>query len=149
MTEQEAEAWAARWEKIWTPERVTFPDMKSRNQNLELIWRGELGVGSYVEVKSYPGELRIELMCGVRGFAFDTRYGGIHPLTDSSQVWDHFEKEGSASTDKYVNEFGVQLPFFRRGCWLSGCPIEASAHEKAEWMQGFSREEIEAWNLNF
>jgi hypothetical protein len=36
---------------------------------------------------------------------------------------------------------------FRRGCWLSGCPIEASAHEKAEWIQGFSREEIEAWNL--
>ncbi|RYX82721.1 hypothetical protein EON83_18050 [bacterium] len=38
---------------------------------------------------------------------------------------------------------------FRRNCWLSGCPIEASAHEKAEWMQGFSREEIEAWNLKF
>lgn len=36
---------------------------------------------------------------------------------------------------------------FRRGCWLSGCAIEATAHEKAEWVQGFTREEIDAWNL--
>ncbi len=48
--------------------------------------------------------------------------------------------EQEAFTDKW-------LPFFRRGCWLSGCPIEATAHEKAEWMRGFSREELEAWNL--
>jgi hypothetical protein len=40
------------------------------------------------------------------------------------------------------------LPLFRRGCWLSGCAIEASAHEKAEWMQSFTQEELEAWNLN-
>ncbi len=39
------------------------------------------------------------------------------------------------------------LPLFRRNCWLSGCDIEASAHEKAEWIQGFTREELEAWNL--
>ena len=41
------------------------------------------------------------------------------------------------------------MPFFRRGCWLSGLPIEATAHEKAEWMQDFTREEIESWNLQF
>lgn len=39
------------------------------------------------------------------------------------------------------------LPLFRRNCWLSGFNIEASAHEKAEWIEGFTREEIEAWNL--
>ncbi|BCM91861.1 hypothetical protein IAD21_03738 [Abditibacteriota bacterium] len=39
------------------------------------------------------------------------------------------------------------MPFFRRCCWLCGCDIEATAHEKMEWMQGFSREELEAWNL--
>ena len=39
------------------------------------------------------------------------------------------------------------LDTFRRNCWLSGGDIEASAHEKAEWMQGFSPEEVEAWNL--
>ncbi len=43
----------------------------------------------------------------------------------------------------------LRLPFFRRGCWLSGCPIDASAHEKAEWIQGFTREEIDAWELTF
>ena len=36
---------------------------------------------------------------------------------------------------------------FRRNCWLCGYDIEASAHEKAEWIQGFTQEEVEAWNL--
>ncbi len=39
------------------------------------------------------------------------------------------------------------LPLFRRNCWLCGCPIEATAEEKTEWVQGFTEEEIEAWNL--
>ena len=39
------------------------------------------------------------------------------------------------------------LPLVRRNCWLSGFHIEATAHEKAEWMQGFPREELQAWNL--
>jgi hypothetical protein len=108
---------------------------------------GELGDGSHVEVEISRGELRIYLMYGSRGFEFDARYGGINPITDSSDVMAHFNKYGSTSTNNYVNEFGVQLPFFRRGCWLSGCPIEATAHEKAEWIRGFTREEIEAWNL--
>lgn len=36
---------------------------------------------------------------------------------------------------------------FQSGCWLCGCTIDASMHEKSEWMQGFTEEEIEAWNL--
>ena len=41
------------------------------------------------------------------------------------------------------------MPRFRRNCWLAGCDIEATAHEKIEWMQGFTREELEALNLKF
>ena len=41
------------------------------------------------------------------------------------------------------------MPVFRRGCWLSGADVEATAHEKAEWMQNFTETEevMEAWNL--
>ncbi|RYF45551.1 MAG: hypothetical protein EOO38_15815 [Cytophagaceae bacterium] len=42
------------------------------------------------------------------------------------------------------SSFATQwMPFFRRGCWLSGCPIEATVHEKVEWTRGFTREELE------
>ncbi|BCM91933.1 hypothetical protein IAD21_03811 [Abditibacteriota bacterium] len=41
------------------------------------------------------------------------------------------------------------MPLFRRNCWLLGFDIAASAPEKAEWIQGFAREEIEQWNLKF
>ncbi|RYX80819.1 hypothetical protein EON83_26855 [bacterium] len=39
------------------------------------------------------------------------------------------------------------MPFFRRSCWLSGCDIEASVHEKLEWLDGITAEEIREWNL--
>ena len=39
------------------------------------------------------------------------------------------------------------LPLFRRGCWLLGFDIDASMHERMEWTQGFSKEEIESWKL--
>lgn len=39
------------------------------------------------------------------------------------------------------------LPAFRRGCWLSGSDIEATAHEKAEWMREFTKEEVDSWKL--
>ena len=65
----------------------------------------------------------------------------------------HSQQRGIIRTDEipdsidqwqFIDEY---LDFFRRGLWLSGCDIEASAHEKAEWIQGFTKQEIEAWNL--
>ncbi|BCM88418.1 hypothetical protein IAD21_00249 [Abditibacteriota bacterium] len=55
-----------------------------------------------------------------------------------------YRTESPEDIRQWQNEY---MDFFRRSCWLSGCSIEASAHEKMEWIQGFSREEIEAWNL--
>lgn len=35
--------------------------------------------------------------------------------------------------ENLFDEFAAHwLPFFRRGCWPSGCATEASGHEKAE-----------------
>ena len=36
-----------------------------------------------------------------------------------------------------------QYPLFRRGYWLYGFDIEATDSEKAEWVRGFTKEEIE------
>lgn len=36
---------------------------------------------------------------------------------------------------------------FRLNCWLSGCNVRVTPAEKAECIQGISREEIDAWNL--
>jgi hypothetical protein len=53
-------------------------------------------------------------------------------------------------TDEDMHQFVARwMECFRRGCWLSGCPIEASMHEKMEWMQGFTREELGSWELKF
>ncbi|RYX83925.1 hypothetical protein EON83_12365 [bacterium] len=41
------------------------------------------------------------------------------------------------------------LDKFRRGCWLSGISIEATAHEKAEWIQDFSEVEVKSWGLDY
>jgi hypothetical protein len=62
----------------------------------------------------------------------------------------HYDMEHKHGMEKMPmdNPLDLWLPLLRRGCWLSGLPIEASAHEKVEWMQGFSPEELEAWNLN-
>ncbi|RYF46035.1 MAG: hypothetical protein EOO38_14900 [Cytophagaceae bacterium] len=57
-------------------------------------------------------------------------------------------EEGMVSSTEAAHQLTEQhLPLFRRNCWLSGVPIEATAHEKAEWIRDFSREDIEAWNL--
>ncbi|BCM92498.1 hypothetical protein IAD21_04378 [Abditibacteriota bacterium] len=52
-----------------------------------------------------------------------------------------------ASSEALHQIFADWLPFFRRCCWLSGYPLEVSAHEKIEWMQEFIHEELQSWNL--
>lgn len=56
-------------------------------------------------------------------------------------------EDGSGKQGRYHALQNQCLDFFRRGGWLSGVFLEASAHEKAEWMQDYTREEIEAWKL--
>ena len=50
--------------------------------------------------------------------------------------------------DEDLHQFAAKwLEFFRRGCFLSGCPVEATMHEKMEWAREFTKEEIESWKL--
>lgn len=142
MTEQEAEAFAARLTRIWNPKQVPRQS------------------GSYIRdtVFSFVGEISP----GVN-FGFNVREGEV---PHAAMHWNRCEMQrfqgkiesnyaAGASVepeqwDVLLPEFVERwLPFFRRGCWLSGCPIEATAHEKAEWMRVFTHEEIESWNLKF
>lgn len=61
-----------------------------------------------------------------------------------------FSDEMECASKERLAQFTAEwMPLFRRNCWLSGCDIEATAAEKAEWIQGFTRAELEAWHLKF
>lgn len=67
----------------------------------------------------------------------------VPPYKDNSPEEDWKIEEAS---ELWKDELQM-LAVFRKNCWLSGADIEASAHEKVEWIQGFGKEEIETWKL--
>ncbi|BCM89381.1 hypothetical protein IAD21_01227 [Abditibacteriota bacterium] len=139
MTEQEAEALLNRIPRIWVPDaslliersggRLPFRFIYTLYDNWEL---------TYICYSDEPFPLVM-----VTKESFGLLY---LPYEGIECDLDRFHGEKKILMESSLN---LWLPLFRRNCWLSGCPIEATAHEKAEWMQGFSREELEAWNLKF
>ena len=141
MTEQEAEALAQKLTRIWGITRVKKTGL-ARNERRGFHFSGSacdfsLGVHEE-ETGSFFFSLTrdIERTFRAKVFCDGQDIFGLHDY--DLLKWENELQE--QFTDQW-------LPFFRRGCWLSGCDIGASAHEKAEWMQDFSREEIEAWGL--
>ncbi|BCM90153.1 hypothetical protein IAD21_02004 [Abditibacteriota bacterium] len=145
MTEQEAEVWAKRLERIWVGQniRIVGPFVFEE----EFIEDGVTeeactfatieGMWGQVQVSVDNKRLRLYSM----SWTYWIAVGWNGNLTQSC----HDESTIRGANQKHFERSWLNI--FRRTAWLSGCPIEASAHEKAEWMQGFSREEIEAWNL--
>ena len=125
MTEQEVEGFGERLKLIWQPERSSVHYSQFGKFSFTGHWRG----GLYLRIED-EGELSVELVLG-KNLLLTLFYGEIE------------------ENEKHKNLVDQWRLFFRRGCWLSGCDVEASAHEKAEWMQGFTPEEIEAWNTRF
>ncbi len=138
MTEQEAEALAARLTRIWGPDSPpSAPKWELDTEKFE--FKCQIEVQVFVNVAlPFAAPPFASMWWGDCEMAW--RPDGFHPFPGrycTPEDW-----------DELMPRFTVQgLPLFRRGLWLSGLPIEASAHEKAEWMQGFTREELEAWNL--
>jgi hypothetical protein len=149
MTEQEAEAWAARLTQIWQPVKV---GRYSLNREGDFYWSAYLqgralrhnvglSVSFYADASETPS------------FHLSCEWGGQDVVARLSVTDDgHVERFVSQASKVAKREFTQRAlahwtPLFSRNCWLSGCPIEATAHEKMEWMQGFTKEEIEAWNL--
>ncbi|RYF31271.1 MAG: hypothetical protein EOO38_31690 [Cytophagaceae bacterium] len=151
MTQQEAQVITARLTRVWAPLSYHYefggPDFD------QIAYRGQITTD--VSFAYYPG------MSGPDNYTFalsrdvphgpGTRRAGCifcDSLVSGIQAQVPRQLEMKPKRVLEYAQFAAQwTDIFRRNCWLLGCPIEASAHEKAEWMQGFSREEIEAWNL--
>jgi hypothetical protein len=154
MTEQEAQALAARLERVW---------VGTQEGDLLRINSGE----------RWHLQEGVHWLFDEHGFQFQTQFAHnvffVAAKDASSHELVFSLTQGSSSGRRGYLEafmsfvggelsphrpcvhaplrFARWLPIFRSGCWLSGFPIEASAHEKAEWIQDFTREEVEAWNL--
>lgn len=135
MTEQEVEELAARLTRIWGLDELQY----SAEEGVKWTFRGSLSEGVMLQTEYW-----------IKGTGFYyTLFDSCPWRNDVSLMFqcNEFYPDYNQQTE-YAQHFISQWSdFFRRGCWLSGCNIEATAHEKAEWIQGFSREEIEAWDL--
>ncbi len=131
MTEQEEEAMAAWLERIWEVETVLCTSERA------FYWKGKgAEVKLSVNWRNVPSP----------AVMWHHKHFGL-TFSPTRRV---YRVHLRGSLDKgHEQESKDFTPLFRRNCWLSGCDIEATLHEKVEWMQGFTREEIEAWNLKF
>ncbi|RYX83331.1 hypothetical protein EON83_15015 [bacterium] len=138
MTEQEAEVFAARLRRIWD---VIAPVI------LEIT--GPVAI--FNTSLSKDVQFRVTVVDGASTYYALHETGADFTLLacDDSDVTDIFKPYfwHPNFVDPQHSRQLEWMPSFRRGLFLSGVPIEATAHEKAEWMQGFSREELELWNL--
>lgn len=138
---QEVEVWRARLVRVWGQQRpIGFPECVMGSGLYSFSYCVAEGIGLRFFI--HDPENYVDLRCEKVGCAMDYQGGQVNAF----RFWLPSDEpdESGGELDLFTQQW---LPFFRRGCWLSGCPIEASAHEKAEWMRGFTREEVEAWNL--
>ncbi|RYG64047.1 hypothetical protein EON80_19990 [bacterium] len=142
MTKDDAQKLAARLERIWrTTEPVAVAKYHEGNPDEATTWLLHTHLPGHLELEFYTSERGGMASVHLTRWINGKQDRGFLLVCEEESEW----KIEDAS-DFWADELKV-LPFFRRGCWLSGCPVEASAHEKAEWIQGFTSEEIEAWNL--
>ena len=144
MTEQETETFAERLRRIWLPAAtVSFHLWEEERSS----WHLTAALSPEITLEVYTKEWE-----DVPFLRLDHRDTTTKQQT-SIMCNDYMRERRRAEVHIFDGPFGNPplatewMEFFRRGCWLSGCPIEASAHEKAEWIQGFSCEELETWNL--
>ncbi|RYX82367.1 hypothetical protein EON83_19920 [bacterium] len=153
MTEQEAEVMAAWLTRVWNIKEGT----DEWEVEYERFFKFEGSITSNVHFEMTGGLISPTLtrteekntdVGHFTGLAYNNGKHSIQvmEMRKKYHVVSLWPSDGEHS--EILQDFVAQwLPFFRRGCWLSGCDIEASPHEKMEWIQGFSAEELEAWNL--
>ena len=120
MTQQQAQSLAARLKRVWAPEQCDFHVSRFGKFSFNGRWPD----GLYLHIEK-EDELLIELV-------------------QNNNLLLTFYCDEIEENPAHQLLVARHRPLFRRGCWLSGCPIEATAKEKAEWTQGFANEEIEA-----
>ena len=160
MTQQEAQTWFERLTKIWVPESLETNERVSGPS-----WGfsfGQFHFHSFI-----TEQVRFAMHFRKKGCFLALTRQITHwdeereeyeepktTVTGNLSVGKNGDIDGDLMTPSGEEEIYAQfadewMPFFRRGCWLSGVPIDASAYEKAQWTEGFTREELESWNLKF
>jgi len=82
-------------------------------------------------------------------------YMGLLRIWDDDELGEFFDAGHSPDVARPYSsakrtEFSKRwLPYFRRNCWLCGCDIKCSREEKQEWVQGFTAQEIQDWQLMY
>ncbi len=133
MTEQEAEVYAARLTRIWS---VLAPFV------IEVDTDG----AQIFAPLSQDVELRVDVLGSVSLYYLrEIDSDSAILFCDKTMKTQSFlpKSWGETPPESIRHLQSEWMPIFRRGCWLSGCPIEATAHEKVEWVRGFAKEEIE------
>ena len=147
MTEQEAEALVVRLTRIWSKDVPAQGELELTDDDIywDWSWTADLGEGVEVHIVNVIMEEQLEIDLFNYPPGLFRMSGHLRCEGDTLEVGRGDDKlERPTEFAQFASDW---LPFFRRGCWLSGCPLEASAHDKAEWIQSFTSEEIEAWNL--
>ncbi len=155
MTDHEAEAFLKRLKRIWAPEgcwgSTAFSWCRDEYDGCE--FSANIQHGLYFRCSDDDGPYAVgtraeRILVLLRVHEGTGRCTGqLRSFMGRDEVeigWGSLSSWEITNCEQFAHEW---LPFFRRGSWLSGCGIEPSAHEKAEWIQGFTHEELEAWNL--
>ena len=152
MTEQEAKAYARRLKLIWLSGDEAGPVVEwrpRRDHPGRFAFAGRVAIDIHLlaeETSPVPG------MTPTCRFTLGWKHEGVWPIrimchARSDQVVSARLQEGGVSqavAERFENRW---RPFVRRSCWLSGIPVKATAAEKAEWLEAFTREEKELWKL--
>ncbi len=134
MTEHEIAIFKMRLTRVWSPWRRR-PDAERRPPT-HSFFAAHLNQNNWIEAKDvwlvlYRTRTRDE------GSVFCRRDNG-------AIVW-YADPKRPETLAPFKNQW---MDIFRRNSWLSGYPVEASDTEKAEWVRGFTRQEIESWELH-
>ena len=143
MPHQEAEIMEVRLARVWEPKEVELVKLDRRGM---LNWSARIQGKVCIDIELHSDFPEVSLYYQANEFV-----ANLYLTSDGDIEADKGEApKRDIERRELIDQFAPKwMPFFRRGCWLSGFPMEATAHEKTEWVQGFTQEEIEAWDLKF
>ncbi|RYX82176.1 hypothetical protein EON83_20890 [bacterium] len=158
MTEQEAEALARRWVRIWKPDGLrSFPTRGDNPLKPSEDFQGVFWDFEFKDRNSICLRARIDsdALLIVKQSVYGPYYefslvgeGDAEGMIECDMGGEWAGDVGYLDQNADCRDFANKWrPFFRHNCWLSGCPIEATVREKANWIQSLSQEEIEVWKL--
>lgn len=158
MRDDSIEEVANSLQHIWDAKDITVYDGMSEEEEYDeevdwadLSFEGGLTRGAQLTITE-----TVELIITMGDFGadmsntFELHCGDVNftcklspPYTEASCEYEvKPSSESSASPENQRALIDKWLPFFRRNCYLSGCPIECSDREKLEWNLWLKEKEL-------